>query len=553
MKNLHLKTVFFLLLLTSLSLFGVKALFHPGYFTSHDGWHQVVRLYYFSESIKQGIFPPSYIRDLFYGYGYPLFIFSYHLPWMVAQVFIQLGFSVFDSIKAVYVVGYILSGFTMFWWLKHRFGNWEAFIGSSLYLWAPYRFSNIFVRGATGEATVFIFIPLFFLAIDLARQKFRWKTIVIGSIAIAGIILSHAIVGFLILGIGAVYTGLQVIFTKNKLKFIFQFLLCVLFGLLLSAYYLVPSLVYRSATKFNERFQLKYDGQFATLKELIYSKWGYGFSTPRLPDSMSFQVGIAQWITVALTVLLILFLVFKKQKIKDRGFVFGLIAIFVIAIILILPQSVIFWSFLAKILFSIDFPWRLLLITVFASSALAAYLISNLPNKLKFLLSFLLIATALYTNRNHLGINQYTDVPLDLYLLSERTTNTYDEYLPIKANGNEAEKLKKGSSVETTVKSEVSDIQKTVTGISFRYTSETPPEFTVHLFYFPGWEVFIDNSKILFSINDLGLIKFKAMPGQHEVRIKYSGTFITEFSKIISLVTLFLLFIFLLKEKNIKQ
>lgn len=44
-----------LLTILLFSLIGMEALFHPGLFTAHDIWHQVVRLYYYSQKvIKEG-------------------------------------------------------------------------------------------------------------------------------------------------------------------------------------------------------------------------------------------------------------------------------------------------------------------------------------------------------------------------------------------------------------------------------------------------------------------------------------------------------------------
>jgi len=545
--NKDLILVFFLLIF---GIFGIKALFHSGYFTSHDGWHQVVRLYYYDKAIKEVIFLPSYITGLYYGYGYPLFIFSYHLPWILAEPFMLAGLSVFNSIKAVYIITYIASGLTMFLYLRNRFKSLESFIGAFIYIWAPYRFSNIFVRGSVGEATVFVFIPLLFLGIDLSRKHFKWSTIMIGSLAISGIILSHAIVALLVLGAAFLYFIIQLIFEKNKLRFLSIFTVILTLGIMLSSYYLIPAISYKKYTQFNERFQLKYDGQFATISELIYSKWGYGFSTPRKPDSMSFQVGIAQWLTIILVVSLLFFYLIKKRKIKQLEFACGLILIFTLAVFLILPKSSFVWAFLAQNFFSIDFPWRLLTIAVFSSSALGTYLLFLLPKKLKLIFLLLLIGIALYTNRNHLRVNQYTNIPLDLYLLSERTTNTYDEYLPKWADGQEIEKMKKGGTIEVKNDIEIVDIKSKMNRLSFNYKSSKIPEFTVHLSYFPGWEVSIDNAKTDLSYNDQGLMKFQGLGGEHKVLINYRGTILMQIAKIISLITLLLLtFGFFIQKK----
>lgn len=542
MKNSLLQkiTIFFIILV--FGLLGVKSLFQKGYYTSHDGWHQVVRLFYYDKTIKEAVFPPKYVTNLFLGYGYPLFIFNYHLPWLIAEPFIFFGFSVFDSIKAVYILGFILSGLTMFIWLKNRFGNLEAFIGAFLYMWAPYRFSNIFVRGAIGEATVFIFIPLLFLAIDLLKKKFNWSAVVLGAVSVGCILISHAIVAFLVLSLSSIYFLSSITFSKNKIMYLFRLILFVFLGLFLVSYYLVPSISLRKYTKFDTNIQgTKNEGQFATLSELIYSKWGYGFAVPRAPDSMSFQLGVAQWLTISFLLFTLIFYIFvdrKTNRIKNKDFLISLLVIFSLSIFLITPQSLSFWKNVVDRLFIVDFSWRLLTVAVFTSAALSAYLLFLLPKPLKLLIASFLIIVGVYTNRNHLRVNQYTEIPLSLYLSSEITTNSYDEYLPKEVDSNEIKKINRGGAIVSKNNSEISGLENRSNSLAFNYKSELPEDFTIHLFYFPGWEVFIDNKKIDVQKGDLGLINFSAPQGVHRVLINYYGTLLTKLSSYISLITI---------------
>src|SRR3989338_7217622 len=168
MKKIDWLIIFFVL---AASIFTLKHLFLPGFYTSHDGPHQIVRFYYFDRLLKEGQFPPRWVGGLKYGFGYPLFIFSYHLPWYIAEIFRTLDFSVITSVKLTFLAGYILSGMTMYWFLRSLAGTLASFTGTILYLYAPYRFSNIFVRAAIGDATAFIFIPLIFLSVIRLRAR----------------------------------------------------------------------------------------------------------------------------------------------------------------------------------------------------------------------------------------------------------------------------------------------------------------------------------------------------------------------------------------------
>src|SRR5690348_9257713 len=94
--------------ITAFAILGMLALLHPGLFTAHDIYHQVVRIYYYYRSIIDGQIPPLWIMPLANGYGYPLFIFSYNLPWIIVLPFLLIGVSLYSSLKISFFLGFLL-------------------------------------------------------------------------------------------------------------------------------------------------------------------------------------------------------------------------------------------------------------------------------------------------------------------------------------------------------------------------------------------------------------------------------------------------------------
>lgn len=541
-----------LVIIIIFALFGVRALLGKGYFTSHDGWHQVVRLHYFDQSIKAGRFPPDYVRNLYNGYGYPLFIFNYHMPWFIAEPFMLLGINVFDSIKITYLAGYIASALSMYFLLRSEFGKLASVIGSVLYIWTPYRFSNIFVRGSIGEATIFIFLPLYFYALIRLTKKFDLKTIFLGALGFAALFLSHAIVAFLVILTSMIFILVLIARSKNKLKYFKSLMIMYFIGLLLCSYYLVPSIVLKKFTQFDERITAtNNEGKFASLKEMIYSKWGYGFATPRQPDSMSFQVGIANWLVVLLVLGLTLISTFKPLR---SPLITSMLVLFISSVYLITPHSIWFWKMTADYIFNIDFAWRLLTVTVFSSAFLSAVLIEKSKGKFKYILFILLIVIAIYTNRNHLNVNQYTNIPLSLFIDSEKTTNSYDEYLPKLAKGNELKDSNKGSQLDVNNEN-ISNLtySKSISTVQAKYQSDSAFETVFHIFYFPGWNLYINGIKKPFDVSDSGLIKLILPEGENSIDLMYEPTTIMKNTRIISISTLVIIsfaLLFLTKTNN---
>ena len=104
-----------ILSLIIISLFTLKSLFHTGFFTSHDGEHQIVRLMHFHQGLVDGQFPVRWASTALDGNGYPLFVFTYRLPFWVAEVYYTLFPNLANAIKFAFIVSYLLSALTMYW------------------------------------------------------------------------------------------------------------------------------------------------------------------------------------------------------------------------------------------------------------------------------------------------------------------------------------------------------------------------------------------------------------------------------------------------------
>src|SRR5258708_8152814 len=91
----------------------VWALLVPGFFGVSDDLH-VAWLMEMDRTLKSGQFPPRFVPDLSFAYGYPLFNFVYPLPFYIGEVFHTLGLSFVDSTKAVFLITAPLSAIFMY-------------------------------------------------------------------------------------------------------------------------------------------------------------------------------------------------------------------------------------------------------------------------------------------------------------------------------------------------------------------------------------------------------------------------------------------------------
>ena len=511
----------YLLILLVLSLIALWPFFKKGYFETHDGDWIIIRFSAFHQTLLSGQFPVRFVDRLNNNFGYPVINFLYPLPFYLAEIPKILGFNFVESIKMITVLSTVGSAIAMYWALSQKFKKEAGFAGAVVYLFAPYRFVDLYVRGSFGENVAFLFIPLILGSVlKLINGKKLFLPLL--SVAVAGLVLSHNVMAFLFLPIlfviGLILTG------RSRLNIFIGFL----GGLAISLFYWLPVLYDLQFVKFSQIKISEISDHLVNFSRLIIPSWGFG-NLPSGENGFSPQIGI---VAIALFISAIIFRLFDKKKnlIVD----FSLI-LFLLSAFLMLGFSLSFWS-LVPLTDLIQFPWRLLAIIVFASSILSAYVIDKSDQKLitaTIIILAAVISTAVYTKPK-----AFVEREEPFYSTNEDTTTVRDEYMPIwvkeKPHGRANEKLE-------IVSGNARIVKQTIKAVNYKTTieSESESEILVNAVYFPGWQVKVGNKirEINFE-NTTGFITFSLPKGRHEVIIKYGKTPVHLASEIISLMAL---------------
>jgi len=361
--------VILLLLVTSLTYF---RMLKTGMFSTQD--FHLFRLYEFDQCVKNFQIPCRWAADAGLGYGEPLFNFYGQAVYWFGELFYLLGFSFINSIKTVFVVSLAGSALSMFYLAKKIWNdNVSAFISGVLYVFAPYRAVDVWVRGALPEAFGFVLLPLILLSIETG-------SLVWFSVFLSLLILTHNLSVLMFIPIIIVW----IVYRKFWKAF-----LGGLLSLLLSSFYILPVLFESKFIDIKSTIQGYFDfhNHFATSTELFISNfWGYGASVWGPKDDLSLAVGYVQWL-IPLGVLL--FLLFKKEVKKYKQF---LILFLLGWFYLFLTHNKSTWVWEAfPLLPYVQFPWRFLGAIVFCFS-LASGLLVILFNKQK---SWLLVLVTL--------------------------------------------------------------------------------------------------------------------------------------------------------------
>lgn len=510
-------------------------LFHPGLPVTHDGQDHVARIANFYQNLSEGTFIPRWAGNLNWGYGHPILMFLYPLPSYIASLFHLLGFSFIDSLKLVFGISYILSGACMYIWARNSFGEKAGILAGVLYMYAPYRFVDLYVRGAIGEHVAFLFGPLalyFIWKLYNANAKHTSNHFIFLSLSVAGLLLSHNAIAIMFLPVLIMYAGILMYISKQRRTLFLYYVLSLILGFGLSAFFIIPAY-------FEGKYTLRdivtgsgeYKSGFVNFRDFFAPTWSFGGSA-----LLSKQLGLVHLCLILLGAAAIM----KIKKLQAR-LLFYTFAIFLLgAVFLMLPQSNFIWE-KVTILQKFQFPWRLLSVAVLAESILGTYAVFLFKNKriaAVFLgiisILLMLISYPYYQANGYLqkqetfftGVyNGTTDTgessPIWSVRFMEHRASQAAEFID---GYGSIKQIKRNSTVrmyEIDVKSKTARIRE-------------------NTLYFPNWEVLINRKTIPIEFQDRlnrGLLTYNLPQGKSNVEIIFSDTRLRTVSNVVSVLS----------------
>lgn len=562
--------VLFILLL---SFWAIRPLFHSGFFPMHDD-EQIARLYELHQALSTGQFPPRWIPDLGFGYGYPFYNFYPPLVYYFGEIFYLLGFSLIASTKIVMALGFLLSGLFIYFLAKEFFGKIGGVISAVFYIYTPYHALDLYVRGALAEFYSFVFLPaVFWSTSKLIKEKSK-KWLLVNSLFLSFFLLSHNLITIIFLPFYFVYCLFLLWQEKNKKKIIKLLVSSFILFLGLTCYFWLPALVEKKYTLVDQiltRELANYKLHFVYLRQFWHSEWGYGGSIFGLEDDISFQVGKPHLIFSLLAGILSLFFLSKQSKGRKKN-LFSVLCFlfFVFSLFMASFHSQFVWDKLQP-LWYLQFPWRFLIFTGLFSSLLSGGIIDYLcqrfrKNPIVKLVIFTPLFLVVFLHKDYFQPARYLAVSDQDYIEEEelkwRVSKMSFEYVPkdVKTKLSDVnttqldltkEEIKKESFEILSGNPEVSMIEDLPHKKLLKTKGEG--ELKINVFNFPGWQAFLDGKKIeIGETEKLRLIKVKIPQEKHRLKIIFTDTPVRRLANTISLMSIlvFLGGLFYEKEKS---
>jgi len=536
-------------LLFALSLFLLRSFFKAGFPETHDGQLYLARFANFFLAVQHHHFPIRWAPNLNYKFGYPVFLFNYYVPYILGLIPKSFGLDLEASFKVVIFFSLFIGG--LFWYLLFNkvLSKRAGLAAGLIYIAAPYQMLDILVRCSIGEIVALGLLPFLFWSLyQLVTKPNRWHFF-LTTLGLATFSLTHNIIfmfGFPVLFLYAVFLKINHQLTFKSFKpVVFSFLLAV--GLTL--FFWAPALMEKKYTNIDQLDQISFEylNHFPTLKQLIYSPWGYGYSYLGDQDEMSFQIGPAQLIFSLVSIGWLLFDYKKTKKISFHWLFFA--GLFVGSIIFLLPVSVPVWKILPFVNY-VQFPWRLLTFTTIAAAGLAAFLTEKIPKASLILATISIIYVGFLSHPggwfNHDDYFYY-EFPFNTSIMDANTPKWFTLSLDQRENFGDRHVFDTSGL----------GIFRELLWLTQKHVYQVNTNQSTQIFertvYFPGWQVKVDGLPTTINYQDdryPGVISFFVEAGDHLIESTFTEiTPARLLGDITSLVSLFCLTILLLNPK----
>ncbi len=537
-----------LILLCLVSIIPLLDLFHPGLPITHDSQDHVARIANFYQDLTEGIIIPRWAANLNWGYGHPILMFLYPLPSYIASLFHFLGFTLVDAIKIVFGLTFILSGFTMYIWISSFLNKPAAMLSAALYMFAPYRFVDFYVRGAIGEHVAFVFPPLVFYFLFKLSRKARWIYIVGGSLSLSLLILSHNAITLMFLPLFFLYFTYLFYQSRIKKYFMFSTSCLMLLGFGLSSFFWIPAF-------FEGKYTLRdivtaggYTLRFVNPKDFLYGPWSYGGT-----GEFTVQLGVVHLFAVIFAIFGAA--VFLRNKSNLRILIIGLSLYFFFTLYLMTEQAGFIWKHITT-LQKFQFPWRFLSVSVLLTSALGGIALFLIPKKFQQIVSVLILSLILWFNKDYWHANGLLQKPESFYTSIYNSTTDTGESSPIWSIRFMEHRPKKHIEV-ILGKAGIEEFSRISTKHMYKITTDEKIRLRENTLYFPGWEVMVDGKNVPVEFQDpqnRGLMTFFVGKGEHDVNIVFRETKLRTLANDISILSLFLLLTYgILRKRSLWQ
>ncbi len=495
------------------------------------------------------------------GFGYPSLLFSPPLSPLLASLFHRLGLEWVAAVNGVFVVGTVLSGWTMWLLVRDCWEDGAGVIAATIVLTLPFHAYVIFHRASMSEALAWAFPGLILWGLLRWQRCGQRRGLVAAAGGQAAMLLTHDVSTYLFLPLSLVAIAALALAHRRPRMF-GRGVVALALGVGLAAFSWLPSVLERSHVQFDRALEYPYAASFVSLDHLL--------EPPRAVDPSLTNPWLPKGIGLlpALVAFPALVACFKAHTREQRFWLGAILACTVGYLWLASPFARPVWRLIPWLSY-LQFPWRFLTPAAFGVAILGGAGIGWLQRRSFFAaplaMAALILGSLGWLYPPHSPLPQPATLPG--MLAYERTVGwiggtTFGELFPAWVHRLPREHALDGdlNAGREPVRLRPEDLPDGARVLNSDYAPleamillETPISFRVRYlaFYYPGWRVWVDGEPVEVTPTDPeGLIGFDVPAGRHVITVRFTETPLRLIADGISLLSLFFFAVLIVRRSQ---
>lgn len=317
-----------------------------------DGIQHICRIMGTYQSIMEGQKLPVIMSNFCNSFGYSWNLFYSPITAYIPLLFHFITSSFVLDIKLFMLFVTILTGISMHECIYTITKNkWMSLLGSIIYILAPYRLTDMYIRMALAEFTSFIFIPMVFQGLYIMfheENNSSKKSVLILTLGAVGLVLTHLIIAMYTAIFAFIYLLCNIKKINNK-YIIKKLMVSLIFIIFITSFFIFPLIEQKS----NTNFEVFKPGRMERTDVLVYYKLDFLDFIYTDAGNMVFEIGIITIIGLLLTIC-------TYKKIDKEYKTFYIFSLIMGLISLFMTLNVFPFEKLPPILKMIQFSFRML-------------------------------------------------------------------------------------------------------------------------------------------------------------------------------------------------
>lgn len=502
----------------------------------------------FAQQFWSGDLYPRWLQNMNAGLGSPAFFFYAPLPFYVTSLLHPLfpnDPQNWGQLSSSVAVALIASGLTAYLWLRSIVDGKAALVGAILYMALPYHLAvNLYWRFAFAEYWALVWPPLI---LYFCNRLIRGSSVAMVGIAIAyaALIMTHlpSLVAFF--AVPFLYT-LAIAPAQIRVKALIRFAIALALAISLAAIYWLPAMTTQDAISMNAILN---EGYYYG-NNFLFSKTASQYHAQNLWTYL--EIVAVLMLSVALCAFLFVWQQ-QSEQLQQQNYFWFIVAI--VTFLMMIPVSQPIWSLLPP-LQRIQFPWRLNVVLLVATTALIALAVhsftSAISKRQQAVLAIGAVLTISLLLSNGVVIKQRLKPRPGLDLTTALKINP-EEALEYRPRWVPPEQLQLSALIQTSQRlaqnwTIAGQGQAQIQAWKPRHIalrSEVPTEtwLTLKQFYYPGWTARLNDADRLLPVQPSrdGLLEVKVPSGSHQINVTLEAGTAERIGQIISAIALLLL------------